>query len=178
MFELRGQGVRVLSENELLTMTGQRVHTGVSSPANQQFTGSFTDRFEQLAQRYPVYADLRNLFDLGLVGALIKSEHLPERVEWSMPILGDPERFAVRLGTAPKKVQTVIAHRVFNRTQIVVGVSGGVAADPSRFINRDAIEVDRYGKLSAERPAGDRQESWAGCVVVGLEKTVRTNEVR
>ena len=27
IFEFRGQGVRVLSENELLTKTGERVHT-------------------------------------------------------------------------------------------------------------------------------------------------------
>jgi hypothetical protein len=151
VYEIHGQGVRVLSENELLTMAGQRVHTGDASPANQQFTGSFTQHFDRLAARYPVYADLRNIFDLALVAALMKAEHLPDRVDWQMPVFGNPERYAVRLGSAPKKVQTVIAHRVVNQTQILVGISGGVAVNPASYVAADKIAIDNYGKLTAER---------------------------
>ncbi|MEX2139244.1 MAG: DUF1598 domain-containing protein [Pirellulales bacterium] len=158
VFEIRGQGVQVLSENELLTMTGQRVHTGAASPANQQFTGSFTEHFEQFAAKYPVYADLRNIFDLALVAALFKAEHLPERADWRMPVIGNAERYAVRLGPAPKQVPTVIAHRVVNRTQILVGISGGVAVNPATYVASDKIEVDSYGKLAAERTQAAAKE--------------------
>jgi hypothetical protein len=151
VYEIRGQGVQVLSENELLTMTGQRVHTGAASPANLSFTTSFTDHFDRLAARYPVYADLRNIFDLALVGALIKAERVMDRARWQMPLFADAQRYAVRLGTAPKQVQTVIAHRVVNRTQILVGVSGGVSVNPSTLVAADKIAVDSYGKLAAER---------------------------
>jgi hypothetical protein len=150
VYEIRGQGVQVLSENELLTMTGQRVHTGAASPANLSFTTSFTDHFDRLAARYPVYADLRNIFDLALVGALIKAERLLDRVDWQMPVIASAQRYAVRLGPAPKQVQTVIAHRVVNRTQILVGVSGGVSVNPSDLVAPDKIAVDSYGKLAAE----------------------------
>jgi hypothetical protein len=150
VYELRGQGVQVLSENELLTMTGQRVHTGAASPANQLFTTSFTDHFDRLSARYPVYADLRNIFDLALVGALIKAERVMDRVDWQMPWFADAKRYVVRLGTAPKQVPTVIAHRVVNRTQILVGVSGGVAVNPGRLVTAEKIAVDSYGKLAAE----------------------------
>jgi hypothetical protein len=151
VYELRGQGVQVLSENELLTMTGQRVHTGAASPANQLFTTSFTDHFDRLAARYPVYADLRNIFDLALVGALIKEERILDRVDWQMPLFADAKRYVVRLGPAPKQVQTVIAHRVVNRTQIIVGVSGGVSVNPSGLVAADKIAVESYGKLAGER---------------------------
>jgi hypothetical protein len=81
---------------------------------------------------------------------LIKAEHLLDRVDWQMPVIARPERYAVRLGTAPKQVQTVIAHRVVNRTQILVGISGGVAVNPSGLVAADKIAVDSYGKLAIE----------------------------
>ena len=40
-FRAAGHGVRVQSENELLSALGQRVHTGKSEPLNQQFAQSF-----------------------------------------------------------------------------------------------------------------------------------------
>ena len=71
-FEIRGPGVQVLSENEMLTQLGQRVHTGQSDPTNQEFACRFTQHFAELAEKYPVYADLQNVFDLALVAALIR----------------------------------------------------------------------------------------------------------
>jgi hypothetical protein len=55
-------------------------------------------------------------------------------------------------------VQTVIAHRVVNRTQIIVGVSGGVAVDAAKYVKPEAIEIDAYGKLAAERARAAAKE--------------------
>ena len=46
-FNIRGQGVKVESENEHLTALGERVHTGESEPLNRQFTESFTKHFDE-----------------------------------------------------------------------------------------------------------------------------------
>jgi hypothetical protein len=150
-YEIRGQGVRVLSENEMLTLTGQRVHTGESSPANQAFTNSFTEHFSRLCERYPIYAELRNVFDLALVAALIKTEKLQERVHWNLGAFADPDKYQVALGVAPKSVDTVIAHRVVHAKHIVVGISGGVAADPTTYVKTDAIKTDEDGAISSDR---------------------------
>ncbi|MBI3839095.1 MAG: DUF1598 domain-containing protein [Planctomycetia bacterium] len=150
-FELRGSGVQVMSENELVTSLGQQVHTGKSEPLNQEFAQRFTQHFAALAQKYPVYADLQNIFDLALVTALINSEHLADRVGWHMTCFGDPEQYQVQLGPAPQSVETIINHRVVNQTHIIVGVSGGVRVEPWIFVKGDAIETDSYGKLGAER---------------------------
>ena len=40
-----GPGVRVLSENEMLTQLGPAVHSGKSEPANQEFAQRFTRHF-------------------------------------------------------------------------------------------------------------------------------------
>lgn len=150
-FEIRGKGVQVMSENEMLTALGRRVHTGKSDPTNSDFAGRFTQHFEALAEKYPVYADLQNIFDLALVASLMQSEQLPERVAWHQTCFGDSQQYAVPLGAAPSSVQSVINHRIIHQKHVVVGVSGGVHVAPQALTRRGAIKTDTYGALSAQR---------------------------
>lgn len=150
-FELRGSGVQVLSENELLNHLGRRVHTGKSDPLNQEFANRFTRHFDVLAQKYPIYAELQNVFDLALVSALIHSEKLTDRVGWHMTCFNDAEQYRAALGPAPRSVETVINHRVVNGRHIIAGVSGGVHVAPWSLTKASAIKVDDYGALDAQR---------------------------
>jgi hypothetical protein len=151
VFEIRGQGVQVLSENELLTHLGQQVHTGKSEPVNQDFAQRFTEHFAALAEKYPVYADLQNIFDMALATALINSEHLADRAGWHMTCFRDADQYQVALGPAPTSVETVINHRVVNQKHIIVGVSGGVHVAPWALVKSEAIATDNYGALEAQR---------------------------
>lgn len=164
-FELRGQGVQVLSENELLSQLGKRVQTGASSLTNQQFAGNFTAHFAALAEKYPVYADLQNVFDLALVSALIQQEGLAQRVGWHLTCFGDPQEYTVELGVAPRQVETVINHRKIGGRHLIVGVSGGVRAEPWRFVAAEKLRIDKPGTLKAQRasyaaPADLPLERW------------------
>jgi hypothetical protein len=149
-FELRGKGVKVLSENEMLTERGERIHTGASDELNRQFAHTFTKHFDALAVKYPIYAELRNVFDLALISALILKEDLAGQLGWHITHFGDPNRYQVALGAAPSEVETVINHRVIGRKHIVAGVSGGVSVRSLPFVQGNAIEVDDYGALQAE----------------------------
>jgi len=149
-FGVRGQGVKVLSENELLTAEGQRVHTGESEELNRQFARSFTRHFAALCRKYPVYAELRNVCDLALVGALIQSEDLAEKTAWHMTCFGNTSAYAVPLGPAPEQVETVANYRTIRsgtKIHTISGVSGGVRVDPAPLVTRGAMEIDRYGGL-------------------------------
>jgi hypothetical protein len=152
-FALRGQGVQVLSENELLTRQGQRVHTGESDDLNREFAQSFTANFEALVRKYPVYAELRNLFDLAVAASLIREEDLPGKVNWHMTCFGNPAMLAVELGRAATHVETVVNHRVVNRVHIVAGVSGGVRVDPSALVTSSAVRLDEDGRVAARHKA-------------------------
>jgi len=162
-FEIQGQGVKVLSENELLTATGQQVHTGQSNLLNDQFAHNFTEHFPELAAKYPVYAELQNIFDLALVGALVRSEKLAERSDWHLTCFGDSQQYAVELEDAPRAVETVINHRVIGGRNIIVGISGGVSCDPTPLVKRDAIGAD-YGRLqdthAFAKPKSNSPEVW------------------
>jgi len=164
IFEIRGQGVKVLSENELLAANGQRVHTGSSTDRNQEFAASFTQHFEALSAKYPVYAELQNVFDLALVAALLKREHVAETAGWQMLALSDPKLIAIKQGDAPREVDTVMNHRVVGQTQIIAAISGGVSAEPGLVTRREAIKVERSPKMDRDynygKPRVDAESRW------------------
>lgn len=163
-FAIHGQGVKVLSENERLTAAGERVHTGQSEELNRQFARSFTQHFEALAAKYPIYAELRNIAELALVGALIRHQALAEKAAWHMTCFGDPESYRVPLSAAPRTVETVVNHRVFHQKTVVAGVSGGVAIDPAPLVSAYAVAEERGGTLAAQRtsaaPAPLQDDAW------------------
>jgi hypothetical protein len=163
-FELRGQGVKVLSENEMLNELGERIHTGQSDDLNVQFAHDFTKHFEALAAKYPIYADLQNVFDLSLVAGLIVAQDLAGQAGWHRLHFGPPDRYLISLGTAPASVQTVANHRASRTGAIVAGVSGGVSVNTSPLVSRAAIQIDDYGALEAEqvgaRPQDLAPDAW------------------
>jgi hypothetical protein len=158
-FAFAGQGVKVLSENELLTQQGQRVATGDSEALNREFAASFTEHFPELADKYPVYAELKNVFDLALLAALIRQEDLLEHVGWHASHFLDPGRCRVELGRSPEEVPTVVSHRVIDRRHVVAGVSGGVSVDTTAVVTPTALRVDTYGRLNRDRQVGTPQPS-------------------
>jgi hypothetical protein len=151
-FNIRGQGVKVQSENEHLTATGERVHTGESEPLNKQFVESFTKHFDELSAKYPIYAELRNICDLALAASLVREEGLADKVGWHMAYFGDPQAFAVEKSIAPKEVDSVVNYRVLNHGVFVVQVSGGVAVKPGELANGKAIKVESDRQLQQQRP--------------------------
>jgi hypothetical protein len=147
-FALSGPGVKVQSENELLTELGERIHTGTSDELNQRFAASFTRQFEALAQKYPVYAQLRDVFDLALVAALLRSEDLFAQVNWQAVHFRDPQRYQVALAPEAKEVESVVNHRVIDRKHVVAGVSGGVQVDARAVLASAGIRTGQYSELA------------------------------
>ena len=150
-FQLKGSGVKVLSENELLTQQGRRVQTGKADLLTQQFSQSFTEHFADLTVKYPVYAELRNIFDLALVAALVRQEDLGQQVDWAASHFRDGSKYRVRLSVAPVAVESVINHRLLRGKQIVAGVSGGVSVDASSLVKPSAIQTSDYGLMKVAR---------------------------
>jgi len=152
-FALRGQGVKVLSENEMLTEQGERVHTGQSDELNSRFARQFTTHFAELCQKYPVYAELRNLFDLALAFSLCREEDLPGKAGWHMTCFGSQGNYPIEFSIGPDAVETVVNHRVINRVHIVAGASGGVRVDPTPLVTAGAMETESDGAIAGRRAA-------------------------
>ncbi len=154
VYEFHGQGVKVLSENEMLDARGQRVHTGLAQPLNQEFAQNFTKHFPALAEKYPVYGELQNVFDLALAAALIESEDLPDRVGWHMTCFSDANQYVVPREHPPTTVQSVINHRL-EKGKILAAASGGVTVNPTELVRGKAIQVERSNRLESEYRRGE-----------------------
>jgi hypothetical protein len=156
-FELRGSGVKVLSENEFLTERGERIHTGESDALTRGFAESFTKHFDKLATKYPIYAELRNVFDLSLVAAVMQSHDLPGQVGWHMTHFGPSGDYQPELAAAPTEVESVMNQRQIGK-QVVAVASGGVKVDPSELVGREAVKTDTYGLMAGERRTSAAKE--------------------
>lgn len=147
-FAIAGPGACVLSENELLTQRGQRVHTGQSDELTALFAHSFSNHFAELCEKYPLYTELRNVFDLALVAALIHSDGLAAQVGWEPSLFADAQRLPLPKSAVPRQVDTVVNHRVINRRRIVAGISGGVMVSPGEVLAKPR-ETEAYGDVAA-----------------------------
>ncbi|MCH2123337.1 MAG: DUF1598 domain-containing protein [Pirellulaceae bacterium] len=133
-FAWRGPGAKVLSENEIVTARGERKQTEMVDALTVEFATSFTKHFLELSQKYPVYSDLRNIFDLALATGIMRSHDLPTQVDWQMSHFRDPNKYHVTCGVPPREVDSVISHMFLNDQEMVVGVSGGVLIDTGQFL--------------------------------------------
>ncbi|MCH2183839.1 MAG: DUF1598 domain-containing protein, partial [Mariniblastus sp.] len=163
VFTFGGTGVKVLSENELLDQFGNRVHTGKSKGPTAGFARDFTRHFEKLSGHYPIYRELKNLFDLSIVAALIRNQELDRRADWHLTFFGNPKSpgefvHHPRLGKVANEVESVMNHRVISERKqrstlehTLVGVSGGISFDAMQVVQPARTRTDNTGRLSELR---------------------------
>lgn len=128
-FEFVGSSVLCQSENQFLNAQGKQVQTGQSEGSNLVFAQTFTAKYEELAKQDIVFADLKNVFDLSLVAAILQHEGAARNVGWDLGVFSNEGSYITTRHDAPREVDSVVNHRVFRGRDIVVQVAGGVRAD-------------------------------------------------
>ena len=160
-FEFDGSGVKLLGENEMLTERGERLRAGKVDPLSQEFSGNFTQHFEKLAARHPVFAELRNIFDMTLVAAILRQESLADRANWRMTCFGDANEFALPTQTTPTSVESLVNQRRITsgkQVHVLTAVSGGVQIDVSSTLKSDKYLEDGTGQLGSRHDANNAPE--------------------
>ena len=154
-FQLEQGAVLAQSENQFIAAQGQRVPTGMAEPVNREFAANLTRHFDELAARDVVFGDLRNVFDLALIATLFQVEGWWNRCQWDGGVLNRPDACPREMYPVPREVESVVAHRVYQKRQIVVQVAGGVQVDLPALL--------RQAKPAGELPAitqGEASEDW------------------
>src|SRR6187200_1803706 len=85
-WEIRGQAVRCLTEQEFLK-DGRKEKSANGDPTAQKWVETFTAKFEDLAREDSSFGQLRNVMDLAVVGALLTKERLNEKSGFQAPNL-------------------------------------------------------------------------------------------
>jgi hypothetical protein len=178
IFKVEGQGVQVLSENEFLALTGQRIHTGQSQGPTKSYAQDFTKHFNALCQKYPALGQLRNVFDLALISTLIYQQTQTGIARWSPNYFcGESHsasslRYSIESVPTPQNVMSVVNHRYFDTHQggrhfrhMVVGVGGGVEFDAPRLIKSSLNKTtpsDQLENVAAQSaaPKNDPSQWW------------------
>ena len=146
-FEIQGNSVRVLSENEMLDKNGQRIHTGTADDVTNGFAADFTLHFDRLSDRHPALASLKNVFDLAIVANIVKKYGKGNRDVW-IPKYGLASyKHATNVDSIMnfESIHFRSQGKKYRRT--IVGVSGGVEFDFRRVKSTDEVNIQSPSQL-------------------------------
>ncbi len=148
VFQLRGQGVKTLTEDSFFNQDGKAQQTGKTNKFAQQWADSMNDRFEELSKAQPVFRELRNLMDMTVVAAIIEREGMLEKVGLDIPgIKGHQNVALIPERNVPKTVPAQCSF-VNIRGNWMVTASGGVQVDSWAVAENTEI-VKELGSVSA-----------------------------
>ncbi len=161
--ELLGQGVQLQTEDKVIGPDGSLMdHGGPPNKASELFTQAFTKKYAEISDRLPVYAQMRNLFDLAVAAAYIRQQDFYGQTGWQASVLRDEHAFSVATLPTPKKVACVV-NAVWKGNRLLSPAGGGVSAMPEAALDGKRIVKDPDGKLNAARskqPAAPDENWW------------------
>jgi len=140
-FELRTKGVKCLTEDTVFTAGGGKQQAGKSSPAAQKWADMMTTKYADLAAKEPVFAELKNVMDLAVVGALIKKEGLARKAGYELPLLLNSTELPTETLAAVKQTDSV-ASMLKKGTSWIISASGGVQIDAWSLASKQEIGSD------------------------------------
>ncbi|MCA9264960.1 MAG: DUF1598 domain-containing protein [Planctomycetales bacterium] len=162
--ELIGEGVKLISENEMIAQDGGRVRADRVDRASQAFARSFTQKYAEIADHSPIYAQLRNLIDMSIAAAFLQQEDWYHAADWDAPVFGDEAEFSVETYPVPQTVESAV-NVVWKGSTLMTPIGGGVHIRPQEALVSTNVQADDQGDLQAERqkiavPAQDPQRWW------------------
>lgn len=150
-FQFAGQRAQLLSQEELVSDTGKRTDAPTTRVSTQRFAKLFTEKFPELTEAVPIFAELQNTMDLAILAALFKKERLPQRIGWKMALFLDSERAHYATSQAPKQVASVVNCRRVGRGMIVGLVGGGVVVNAMKTVRAIEFQTDEADRVNGVR---------------------------
>jgi hypothetical protein len=148
--EFVGNGVKLVGEDEVVAKDGSRRVSGSQNRASQKFTQNFTAKYGQLADRDPVYAQLRNCIDMLVVAALMQKNDFYGQAGWNLSVLGDEKTYPVETYNAPKQVASAV-NSIWKGSRLATPVGGGVQVRANDVLKTDNLLSDEKGEVDAAR---------------------------
>lgn len=154
VWQLRGQGVKTLTEEQAVTREGGFEKSGKQNKLAEQWAENMTARFEELSAAEPIFRELRNVMDLSVVAALIAKEGLLEKAGLSLSNLdGSNLKVSTPAWETPRLVPTSCSFVRTSKSWIVTA-SGGIQVDSWAVANRS--EIVSSLKTPATDPTANR----------------------
>ena len=140
-WRLSGRRMKCLTESDLAGKEGVQRGAGQADKAAEKWCDAMTARYDDLAEKHPVFAELQNCVDLAVVAALIKGRQLDQRAGLDLGVLLDADALPLPKYDVPETVPTV-ASGLKKGTTWVLSASGGVQVQPWQFAANAAAAAD------------------------------------
>jgi hypothetical protein len=127
-WQIRGQGVKAMTEDDFVAADGQRKQTGKANPAAQKWADQMTAKYDELSLKETIFGELRNCIDLAVVAALIFQENLAAKAALDLGVLLDADAYPTEQFNLPKQVDTKVSY-IHASSGYLMSASGGVDID-------------------------------------------------
>jgi hypothetical protein len=148
--QLVGNGVKLISEDEMVRSDGTRVGVQRVNQASRAFARSFTERYGELAARVPVYAQLRNAIDLAIAAAFLQQFDGYAKAGWELPLWGSESEFPIETYPTPTHVESAI-NVVWKGSTLMTPIGGGVQIRANQAFDSASLRYDDEGTISQAR---------------------------
>ena len=155
--EFVGDGVKLVGTDELVGSDGGRRQVGSQNRASRAFTEGFTSHYGQLAERAPIFGQLRNCIDMLVTAAFLQQHDLYGKASWDLKVLGDETIYPVETYNAPRHVASAV-NSMWKGRRLATPIGGGVEIRAQLAIDSDNILADEDGALREARNAVDLSE--------------------
>ncbi len=148
--------VKCMASEDFMNATGQK-QTAKAAPAAQTWADNMTKKYDELAQKEPIFAELKCVMDLAIVGTLITKERLLEKADLKLSTLSDEKAFKTEEFPAPKSIDSQ-ATMVKKGTNWLISASGGVEIQPWAVVSE--IKQDASVSLARKNAPVSKSDSW------------------
>lgn len=152
--ELVGDGVKLVGENEAVSRDGKRHRAARGNAASEAFVKAFTKVYPQLAERAPVYAQLRNCIDLAVAAAFIQHQDYYQLAHWKPETFNDESAYAVEKLNPPQQVETAV-NSMWRGNTLMTPIGGGVQMRPTEAVDPTNVLEDKDATVQEARTAID-----------------------
>jgi hypothetical protein len=152
--KLEGEGVKLVGENEVVGKDGSRRRATKGNRASDAFVNAFTKVYPKLAERTPVYAQLRNCIDLAVAAAFIQNQDYYGLVNWTPSVFNDESAYSVETLNAPQQVESAV-NAIWKGNRLVTPIGGGVQMRPTEAVASTNLLDDEKAEVKEARAAND-----------------------
>ena len=139
-WKLSGQGVKTLTEDEVVNKSGQLESTGRNDQFAQKWADAMTANYVELAAKKPIFGELQNLMDLTVVATLIAQESLESKSGLQLTVFRDNDLLSPVSYDTPRTISPECSF-IRGNAGWVVTASGGVSINPFQLITEQQVDA-------------------------------------
>lgn len=158
-WRISGQGIKTLTETDLITADGKAQPGQKADKAATQWAETMTAKFDELSKAQSVFGDLRNCFDLSVVATLIVQEQLAQRAGCDLShLMGNTAEIPLYRFAIPKAVEPQCSF-VRGASGWVVTASGGVDVNAFEVVQTQQVDP-AVATVRQRATESENNDSW------------------